>query len=427
MGRDCRGEEHEVELVFSKKSGKIKVYWNKSNITRMLRRRENDSGGNVDFAWEMRSGETLHVKSNKMSQSVVQYDLFVDGTNFFHMLSVRELGGATAKDERHLSDQVTGGSQRYLSLDTSTTSFPIADLPPPTNSSLTFRLSMAGLNLAASFGRFHDIQDELHSDLYSPVLESLRLQIINCLPQTEEMVSRAIINAFFSDTQSQESSSLGSSIVTDPYQVEADYVWEARAWLKSSGQLPDMEDLALQFLQKRIDDIILRIRNEELSSNEAARIVLSVAAVLGVAFATDIVHDTIMLDGLEKGTTKEELHLALSEYGEVEATSIARGSCAFGLCRFFHVYSTAQVMDAANTVSSVIGSAKPEIMMLRGNLFDGSHKFRFLLQDAGEQDFKDSTLECVRLTFPPVDRPRHHMGQVSSEDYGLFLGTAQTA
>jgi len=46
------------------------------------------------------------------------------------------------------------------------------------------------------------IQDELHSDLYSPVLESLRLQITTSLPQTEEMVSRAIMNAFFRDSSS---------------------------------------------------------------------------------------------------------------------------------------------------------------------------------------------------------------------------------
>jgi hypothetical protein len=227
-------------------------------------------------------------------------------------------------------------------------------------------LSMAGLNSGLDDDA---IVDELHSDLYSPGIESLRHQITECLPQTEEMVSKAIIHAFFCDSDSQQScdSSLSDATMElDPYQIEANAVWQAYEWVGLNVEYaprPDAQELALSFMQKEIDDIFLHIRNDKVSSDAASRILLSVGAVLGLKFANSIPMDTIILDGLPLDTTSDDLHQILCSYGQLECTAVVKDS-GFALCRFLDEDATTRVIEDAQKDRLVIAGATPSVIAL---------------------------------------------------------------
>jgi RNA recognition motif. (a.k.a. RRM, RBD, or RNP domain) len=264
---------------------------------------------------------------------------------------VGQLGRKSDLDKDHRSPEDDTGSHRSLDSSIATNDL---DFDHRSGAEQGFRLD--------------EINDELHSDLYSNSLTSLRNQIVTCLPQTEEMVSRAIIKAFFVDSQSIDHSCTFRSLEEmDCNRIEADYIFEARCWLRLNVNVaprPDVEHLSLQFIQRCIDNIFLRIRNEELNSDEAARIVLSVAAVLGLKFAVAIARDAIMLDGLASGTSEEDLRKYLSRFGEVDALSMSSRSPTFGFCRFVFEESTCQVMSAYEDGNIVVNGRKPTICPL---------------------------------------------------------------
>jgi hypothetical protein len=369
-GDDCRGEEHDVQLVWSVKSGKTRVYWNRRNISRLFR--HGNRSGMVEFAWTTRTGEHLQIVAHSEPlPGVIQYDLVVNGTSFSKLPNVSQLGLQSREPELRSPHFL----QRFdsLSVLSGLSDLPSVDLPEEGSpEALGFRLSMVGLNS----GLEDAIVDELHSDLYSPVLESLRQQITECLPQTEEMVSRAIINAFFCDSDSQQSfdSSLSDATTAlDPYQTEANAVWEAYEWVGLNVEYaprPDAQELALAFMQKKIDEIFLHIRNDKLSSDAASRILLSVGAVLGLKFANSIPMDTIILDGLPCNTTAKVLNTILCSYGQLECTAVVKGQ-GFALCRFLDEGATIRVLEDAHQDCLVIAGATPRVIALNEDSHEG--------------------------------------------------------
>lgn len=369
VGRECRGEEHIVEVVRNKTSGKIRIYWNSSEITRYFRQRHfpvDTNNRTVEYSWTTRSDEVLRIVGrvdDNMPDDSIQFDLFIDDLNFKDLCTLAQLGRRVGQklDQRSPVDET--GSQRSLDSSLATN-----DVDADQNSDLEqgFRLSMVGFNSMTS-GE-DEINDELHSDLYSNSLTSLRNQIVSCLPQTEEMVSRAIINAFFEEAQNCEPTySYRSMDEVDCGQIEVDYIYEALCWVRLNVNVAprvDVADLLLQFLQRCVDNIFLLIRNEQLNSDEAARVVLSVASVLGLEFAVDVASDTIVLERLPPGVTKLDMYQSLSQFGEIEVLSISSKTPTIGFCRYALEDSTAQVTAAFERGDILVNDVKPEVSLV---------------------------------------------------------------
>ena len=388
--------------------------------------RQQEISGNVEFSWKTRSGETLRIVSQPMlrSEAIIQYDLLVDGVGFFDLPKARDLRTQDKVEDQQSPDDESarnGTSLHNEHEQWDCQSDPFA-LPKPTGS-LGFRLSMAGLSSSTSFSCGDDlIQDELHSELYTPILDSLRLMITSYLPQTEEMVSRAIINAFFVDSNSlrSDSSSLSERTrerqVTDSYEIEADRLFRAHQWVEveaNKASRIQYEELSLRFFQKQIDDMFVHIRNEELTSDEAARILLSVAAVLGLKFEyPGLPKDTVILNGLNKDTTKESLLQTLTEYGEVVGMAIATDFPRFGFCRFAKLDSVAHLWKAYEAGCFALGLGKPAVSWLGENVHDDLDLFGL----SSTSIVRKEDLESVSSPEPTVLTTPHLMAPLTLED-----------
>jgi hypothetical protein len=100
-GTDCRGEEHEVVMVWSLTSGKqfvladgIETYFSKSGLTDRL-----------ECSWTMKGGHEFRVVAHLFAQpGVRQFDLSIDGLSFCDMPKMFQLGksegAATAAPSR---------------------------------------------------------------------------------------------------------------------------------------------------------------------------------------------------------------------------------------------------------------------------------------------------------------------------------------
>lgn len=96
-GQDCRGEEHEISIVWSLSSGKQSIeydgeiiFWNVCNL----------SDGKMTHSWSDKDGRYLKVIVHSLSISMNaaqhadwrQYDLFIDGISYFRAPKIYQIG-----------------------------------------------------------------------------------------------------------------------------------------------------------------------------------------------------------------------------------------------------------------------------------------------------------------------------------------------
>lgn len=230
---------------------------------------------------------------------------------------------------------------------------------PDVDDLVDLRLSLAGLQPGVSLSRqsskrssSHDdeLLDELHSsDPYSSVIEKLRLQLGECLPAIdEEMISKAVIHAFSTDPKSGK-----TEPALDKFQIEVELLCEAQKWVHQHLQGRD-ERAQQDFLQECLNKVFLQIHLEQLSScQRALRIIMSIAIILGLDIdgSVSVPHDTVILQGLPRITTRESLSQALKKYGSVNSIALSTKNLGFAYCRFREEASATRVVANRNSVA----------------------------------------------------------------------------
>mmetsp|Transcript_15393 Transcript_15393/g.22669 ORF Transcript_15393/g.22669 Transcript_15393/m.22669 type:complete len:246 (+) Transcript_15393:244-981(+) len=93
-GLNCRGEEHDVSIVWSVSNGKRSVFLDGESIHVSTK-----SGGVFEHSWKLNGVRVCRVvcyahpkKSQKANPNFRQYDLIVDGQSFFNFSRVEQLG-----------------------------------------------------------------------------------------------------------------------------------------------------------------------------------------------------------------------------------------------------------------------------------------------------------------------------------------------
>lgn len=91
-GTECRGEEHDITLIWSLTSGKRLVLADGQEV-----HYSNSRNSSFDFSWTMRGNHVLKVTAHSNAPlnahpTFRQYDFYVDGMSFFSMPKVYRLG-----------------------------------------------------------------------------------------------------------------------------------------------------------------------------------------------------------------------------------------------------------------------------------------------------------------------------------------------
>jgi len=128
-GTACRGEEHDITLVWSVTSGKRLVLADGQEV-----HYSNSRGNTFEFSWTMRGNHVLKIIAHasapiSATNMFRQYDFFIDGQSFFTFPKVYRLG-LSGKDARSVSSNqivaVADRSDTYRNygLDNTTTNTP---------------------------------------------------------------------------------------------------------------------------------------------------------------------------------------------------------------------------------------------------------------------------------------------------------------
>jgi hypothetical protein len=211
-------------------------------------------------------------------------------------------------------------------------------------------------------------RDELHSNLYSSVLEAVRTALVASIPQvTDEMISRAIINAFADSNldRCSHDSSESDCKYHDNCQYEVNRMCMAYNFMNGRHNQMWKKYKVKQFLQTVLDETFLQIRREELTSSEEALCSMkSVLCILRVKVNDSVAFpmDAVLIHGLPITTNRSDLVTHLSRFGEIKSVAIATGGDGFGYCCFFEENSVLQTLSNQSTIE--IHGVKPTLSTL---------------------------------------------------------------
>ena len=432
QGHDCRGTENEVCVVWSVRSGKAILWWNNQDVTHLVPCEKGyttsnggacdadldliSSGTNskttspimfVEWQWRCGTGQVILIRcyaSKPPDGMGPQYGLYIDGQSFSSLPTIGDLGSQEyvnrhlakrtnklfsdfrTRSERSYNDKevasysssrnmryVEGGHVRagfQSNLHDAQQQHRAGHIRSESSDSrqLRDRLATAGLSVQQD----QKIVDELtlESD-YSTSLKTIRDDLIGTLPELEDVMSFAIINAFTEeemgrddddwagDSRSKRSSGSRSATMsgmviemrpTDPTGIEVDALCDAYAWMAAkrsispgaNGDHVKKEVLfhseRRTFLQDKVTHAIASVRHRHVSALEASRIIQRIATVLGMKLLTPLPQDTILFTKLNPDTSAVSLRKQMDQYGLIDAVGVASSGCGFGKMRV-HAYA----------------------------------------------------------------------------------------
>lgn len=324
------------------KSGKARILWNGQDVSTLfpLNSQQRRPMSTLDFAWRSGRGATFRalVHANPIGVKN-QYEFFIDGASLSTMASRDEsfrrrmieakLEASPFNDGIPVDDDIPTRIDRAVSLD-------FAGSCGEMSGNGGNELEQQSRLVAAGFACKNDMKDELRSELYSSTLDFLRDEVSSCVPAAEEMVSRAIINAFSEDHDSDTSNdsfALQSDGYLKPAEVEAEVLGETFEWLKWSRDFIHFFDLyarKLEYMQKHVDLMVSHVRHDRLKVSVASQMMHRVATILKLEVTRQPVTDTIMFGNLNSLTTTRDLLDAMRQYGEVVYAAVSKDHEGFG-------------------------------------------------------------------------------------------------
>lgn len=361
-------------LVWSVKSGKSKLFWNGQDITRLFRESSNKKPppSSLEFAWQSARGTNFKVITHAIATGPAnpQYEFLIDDESFFSLLrknkaiqKIMDEAKQEASPEQPSRSERPSRLQRALSAEHSGSG------GEQSGDGMSGDLQQQSL-ARGGFSYTFDLKDELVSDLYSSTLDFLREEVSKCVPETEDMISRAILNAFSVDHDSDTSNdslSASSDVHVDPAEVEADALGETFEWLKWSRDFIsyfDVHDRKQEFMQKHVDQMVAHVRHDRLKVSVASQIMHRVAAVLKLEVTRAPVPDTVMFGNLNSFTTPPDLLDAMRPYGDVVSASVSKDHEGFGFCRFASCGAVQLVCEAVTNGDVEINGRIPEVFEL---------------------------------------------------------------
>ena len=90
------------------------------------------------------------------------------------------------------------------------------------------------------------------------------------------------------------------------------------------------QHLRRDFMQETLNKMVASVRHGVLGPDDASRSIHECAALLGLQLATEIPVTTLIISGMRKTVTAEDLIDAFREFGEIMEAAVASNQRGFG-------------------------------------------------------------------------------------------------
>lgn len=85
--------------------------------------------------------------------------------------------------------------------------------------------------------------------------------------------------------------------------------------------------------------MVVRVRQGVLGPDDASRIIHECAALLGLQLATQIPDTTMIVNGMRKTVSAEDMKDTFGKFGQISEAAVAPDRRDFGKCTFFDFFA----------------------------------------------------------------------------------------
>ncbi|GMI32654.1 hypothetical protein TeGR_g3600 [Tetraparma gracilis] len=221
--------------------------------------------------------------------------------------------------------------------------------------------SMRPYRGAAPFGN-QPFRDEF-DDYKDEGLEALRSDVNTCVEDADGMMSQAMTFAFM-DPDFNLESEFAQPMST--IKLEVNVLCDAYDWVKRMDNASLDERRA--HMQMSLNKMVMMVRQGIIDADAASRAIHNCAAFLGLELATSVPKNTVVVTGLRKTCTPQDLHDAFGAFGKISEAEVADGGRGFALVRFRSAKSADRVLSAFKRDEIVVQDVAVVIKPMRSGV-----------------------------------------------------------
>jgi len=271
---------------------------------------------------------------------------------------------------------------------------------------------------SASSGSLADVDElcpvtDILDEYKDRKLEYLRENVEENVSNADGMMSQALMKALSDDDDSKDMEDLAWGGQGDNIEIEASILCETNDWLKRKKDIASI-DQRRTFMQEMLNKMVASVRYNIVSPQIASRTMHGCAAMLELPLACDLPKTALIVTGMRKMATKQELISAMEDFGPIECAAVASKARGFGLVRFSAKKSAQKAMnhyfadeilvqDVAVSVKMLCNSAASETNTKRNN---------FLVQSDG---VPNTGFEAFQQDLPNEQVRRRSHSRVESD------------
>jgi ferric-dicitrate binding protein FerR (iron transport regulator) len=120
-------------------------------------------------------------------------------------------------------------------------------------------------------------------------------------------------------------------------------------------------------MQEILNKMVTSVRYGVLKAEDASRTIHESAALLELPLAEELPMTTVLVSGMRKTATAEDMVKAMREFGDIDVAAVASGRRGFGVVRFRRLKSVERALRRYQSGEIVIQDVAVQVKVLKPN------------------------------------------------------------
>jgi RNA recognition motif. (a.k.a. RRM, RBD, or RNP domain) len=123
-------------------------------------------------------------------------------------------------------------------------------------------------------------------------------------------------------------------------------------------------------MQETLNRMVASVRHGVLGPSDASRTIHECAALLGLQLAVEIPVTTLIISGMRKNVTAQDIINTFSEFGNVSIAAVAPTERGFGILRFKNIASVDAAMKKFRKEEVVVQDVGVQLKVIRPGMVE---------------------------------------------------------
>mmetsp|Transcript_24680 Transcript_24680/g.68138 ORF Transcript_24680/g.68138 Transcript_24680/m.68138 type:complete len:795 (+) Transcript_24680:323-2707(+) len=196
-------------------------------------------------------------------------------------------------------------------------------------------------------------------------MEIMRANVEENLAGCDGMMSQAVARALIDDVDHDASSDIywGGDMNISAPEIEASALASVMDWLKRNDKSSDRE--RRDFFQESLNKMTASVRYNVVHPEDGARTIHECAGLLGLQLAVEIPVTTILISGMRRSTTEDDIRYTFSAFGEISVAAVAPKHKGYGIMRFSSDIAVERVMKKFRTEEILLDDVAVQLRVIR--------------------------------------------------------------